>query len=1032
VGLRLFLARWLAGELPWPVAHGVDVPPISREELPAENIEVPRSTLPVVRDLPFVLPVCPGEKWGAAFSAVAVLGVDVAPVGFPSSGRLPTELQTPTGGSLAFGLDIPAASSVERLPAADVVVLSRDKWGFSPIAHRSCSGAFGLPQAASLPLGFPRRRPRSIPLRLRHGAVSGGDLYGLGPPLVDAHNQVVAAIENGLKFIGEADRGDDALRALGASIRDMIGRLGARRGTRHLWGRCPGAAALFLVQSAVYGYSHGDYWEALRAWAGLGDASTQSIWGRRFLLFLEVFGLPMLPESEARVRRHVRGVYVGPIAFHAMIPNDCLPGFFDELLEPAVRSDALAGLGPRELLGEWLRSATALEQPLESFLRHGGAAAERFVAGALHMAQLRYESHDEPSYEGVDLAGRVITCYKEWCEASGSARFHQRVRKPVLRFEPSLGVEIELPEETMPSGGDVPLATWTVTVPARRPRDIRVPTRRSEGGLRSSRDACGVPPGGPYEVTLNFGGKALGKWVLRGIEADVACLAFSSRDLRCVDQTKPLPREPMWLVLPTNSKIDLQPATAHAVVARDSADLSGEWYGYRAVLVNFATVSRASVTVDETTSILPVEGEDLRVTLSGGNLLQRSHFAVDGVEVYGKRPPSLRLSSGTDGRPPSLEDITLGGVIRSPAGRQMLQPQSAADLAEGVEQGDDPLLLDLTRLFPGVDSAAELVVKVWRGVRLFRELRLRWLPGLRWSWSPGAGSIQVWLPEMTRITQVDAGPSMRMHEEALNPITITLGEDCHAVDMTLAMSWPGTGKVDIPMRLEGPRWALSTPTPTDGGLPTPVWHTSCIETARAELLQSEHAQLLFEARDESWVAAQMEARFMWPGAGVSQVLQLNDTGRHGRWQLLLGPAHDTLRRLAEHDAVIELLVRPYGRDQQAPEPLRLLRLRRLPVVPAGPEEPPPKRQPEPRPEIGAQELRELTDEILCCLSPNYWASPGDLAHDVGAPLELVRLAIAAAEERYEILPREGFYCVRHVTRHKIYSELRLWWKERHG
>ena len=76
----------------------------------------------------------------------------------------------------------------------------------------------------------------------------------------------------------------------------------------------------------------------------------------------------MPAESEVHVRRHVRGVYVGPIAMHAMIPNDCLPDFFGELLEPAIRSEALMGLEAAELIGEWLGHSAALhmvEQPVE-------------------------------------------------------------------------------------------------------------------------------------------------------------------------------------------------------------------------------------------------------------------------------------------------------------------------------------------------------------------------------------------------------------------------------------------------------------------------------------------------------------------------------------------------------------------------------------------------------------------------------------------------------------------------------------------
>ena len=103
--------------------------------------------------------------------------------------------------------------------------------------------------------------------------------------LAMVHNDLLYRINNGLRFIGEVDKGIEKFEELREEIRLWVEVYGLKAAAPMIWAEYPGAATYFLVSAAVYEYTHGEYWDfALNA---IGIPCTpifQRYWGQRFLL----------------------------------------------------------------------------------------------------------------------------------------------------------------------------------------------------------------------------------------------------------------------------------------------------------------------------------------------------------------------------------------------------------------------------------------------------------------------------------------------------------------------------------------------------------------------------------------------------------------------------------------------------------------------------------------------------------------------------------------------------------------------------
>ncbi|MFW6457309.1 MAG: hypothetical protein ACOC0A_03360, partial [Planctomycetota bacterium] len=462
---------------------------------------------------------------------------------------------------------------------------------------------------------------------------------GLLPSLVEAHNNVLQGARDGMRFIGACVQGEEELGNLAKEIRGIRSAAGRGPGNDTIWRKFPGAAALFLVEAAIYEYAGGDYWHAPEDLIGL-SVNDRRTWGENFRLFLQTLGLCVLP---APGHRRVKGIYLRPILLHARIPNDCLPDFFDVLFEPAVRSASLMGLSPGELIREWLdRSTTSVRvaQPVTDFLEMGGEAAEEFVKGAKEAARRRLEEGEIPPSEETHLPSRVVKEYETWCEKGGEQRYPARIRKPVLRLDPTTGVYIELPEQRLGKDCEAQSALWCIQYPENR--RVPVAVAPSPAGPKSEDTECLVSPEGPYRISFEVSGEVLGQWEITGMESQ-QWKAFADGDLSEIKYTDTLDRKPVWFVLPFGGSIE-------GVEELDCSELSEWWYGYKAVRIDPFATSQVTINADDETAYLDVATGTPTVELTDGDLLQPAEFAPDGVPIYGDTPPclSVKCPAGAD------------------------------------------------------------------------------------------------------------------------------------------------------------------------------------------------------------------------------------------------------------------------------------------------------------------------------------------------------------------------------------------------
>ncbi|MFW6450611.1 MAG: hypothetical protein ACOCZ6_06180, partial [Nanoarchaeota archaeon] len=143
--------------------------------------------------------------------------------------------------------------------------------------------------AKALPANFSAKEVKSLVLYL-----SAIEQEGV---LAEVHNQLLAKIKKGLRLIGEIDTGPHGFERLKQAISNRLHQSKMlAKGVDWLWSKYPGAAASFLVLSAIYEYRHGDYWDfTLDSINVPCNPSYQRRWGRPFLLFIHVLGLELFP-----------------------------------------------------------------------------------------------------------------------------------------------------------------------------------------------------------------------------------------------------------------------------------------------------------------------------------------------------------------------------------------------------------------------------------------------------------------------------------------------------------------------------------------------------------------------------------------------------------------------------------------------------------------------------------------------------------------------------------------------------------------
>jgi hypothetical protein len=712
--------------------------------------------------------------------------------------------------------------------------------------------------------------------------------------LAMVHNEVLYGINKGLRFIGEVDKGIRKFEELKEEIRLWAEVYGPKAAAPMIWAEYPGAAVYFLVSAALYEYTHGEYWDfALNAIGISSNPISQRYWGQRFLWFLHSFGLNPFDESGLR--------YVGPILAHAMIPNDCLPEFFGQLLEPAVRSPAWTGLSPQELIAAWLSHHArfvGVDKPVWQFLRHGEWVAEEFVSEAVRMVRARFETGLIPQSCEFSLPPRIVQQYKFWLEQQ---REPPSPRKPFLRLDPSSGILLSFPEQRLPAGRAGQICSWEVTGGRRRlrgPRDYA--KRRCEEAVFSVPEIP-VPPEGPYEIQLLVGEETVGDWSLVGMTIDRSWKAFSGRNYKELEILPLLRAEPTWIVMPTNGALIVRDSRGVVLtdVETQRCHLTEEWMSYKAVEVNLSAAATTEVLWGNYTELINLEHLEGEVVFTGGILLQDAENSPDNIPLFGNVPPKVILRTKPGEESDSFENLKIRIAGHGPEGSYTHEP-SPGDLASVSQIETSQVIIDLQQVIPLQICPGEMTIILWYCGRRLADYRFRWVQGLWWEWNQDGRTVTVHLPE-------DATLSEKQDEGLSEPFTppngchtVVVPEGTHEIDLVLSWQKRRLLPFSVPLRLHSPRWAFLRQ-PSD----TPVWHVRPIEISPDDLLKADSPRVLLETRDIVWQEAELRAQ--WIGCAKEEPTVDLETKRvtdNNRWLIRLAQIADTLRRFQDTDSHI--------------------------------------------------------------------------------------------------------------------------------
>ena len=713
-------------------------------------------------------------------------------------------------------------------------------------------------------------------------------------PLAMIHNDLLYRISKELQFIGEVDEDVEKFEQLKEEIRFWVEQFGPRKATKEIWMKFPGAAACFLVLAGIYEYSHGEYWDlALRAIGVPCTPQYQRYWGQRFLWYILAFGLNPFDESGLR--------YVGPILGHAMVPNDCLPELFGQLLEPAVRSPAWTGLSAQELIATWLShpaSFAGVDKPVWQFLRYGGQAAEEFVSEAMRMMRQWYNTGLIPPACEVMLPIRIIQRFKIWLEQQPEP---PSPRSPFLRLDPYSGIRLSFPEQRLPADRAGQICAWEVSVASRRlrgPRDYA--QGRGEEAVFSVPEIP-VPPDDLYEILLVVGEETVGAWSLEGMSSRRPWKAFSGKNCKALDVSSSLSAEPTWITIPESGTVIVRDFVGIelADVVKQLCYLAEDWMGYKAIEVSLSAAATFEVRCGNCVEVVNVVHPEGEVAFNGGDLLENAEDSPDNICLFGDTPPKVVLRTKPGEESDSLDNVRIRIAGHGTKGSHT-RDLFPVDLSSVSQMGAGQIVIDLRQVIPLELCPGELTIILWYHSRRLPDLRFRWVHGLWWEWNQDGRAVTVHLPEGATLF---AGREERGSEPfvpANGCHTAALPEGHHDIDLVLSWQRSGLPPFSVPLRLHGPRWAFLRQ-PSD----TPVWQVAPVEMLPENLLNEDSPCVLLEVRDITWREAELRAQWI----GYAKEEPTVDLGserfaRNNRWLIRLAPIADTLRKFQHTDSHI--------------------------------------------------------------------------------------------------------------------------------
>ncbi|MFW5916701.1 MAG: hypothetical protein ACOCTM_04425 [Bacteroidota bacterium] len=703
--------------------------------------------------------------------------------------------------------------------------------------------------------------------------------------LSQIHNEVINRVSSGIQFIGEIDDGPKKHENLKKLIWDRIDReSNTKKVCRQIWTAVPGAAAAFLVLSAIYEYSHGEYWNYALQSVGIPSTfSYQRYWGHNFLLFLDIFGLD--PFEKTRLR------YVGPILGHAMIPNDCLPEFFDQLLEPAVRSPAWSGRTSKELIPEWLnrqKSFPGVDRPVWDFLKNGGEIAQALVADILSMIKKASYTDLKNGESRLTVPKRILQFYEYRLDKlSHSAS----LRSPYLKLDPLSGLQVVFPDQRLSSDKVGLICSWDISSAGKRlpgPHDYA--RLRREEAIFSATELP-LPPENPYEIELYIGEESIKRWSLEGLSSQKPFMIFSGRDLKKMNNFEKINIDNLWVLLPSSDGVivyDVDGVEKNDV-EKERYYLIGDWAGYKALHLDLTSSASIEIIGETNNESLRISHPDCEAFFTGGDIILPAENSPDKIPLYGNLPPQLMLRTKHVDKQNLLNQFTIRISGTGPEGN--LDYRQDADLDIVSEEKNGLIAIDIRELVQSKLCSGDLTVALWHSGRRLTDHRFRWVPHLSWVWKNNAREVLISYPSKARISDDHAQYRMQPDEHGDNSCLICLPEDHHEVELDVVWETNGCNSFEIPIRLSGPRWTFLRDRSA-----SPVWQVRPIELRPLDLLEEHTPLLMLECRDVAWKKLTLRAQWCADRPEAPSVkLKVERLKTEDRWLVSLGETADTVR-----------------------------------------------------------------------------------------------------------------------------------------
>jgi len=722
--------------------------------------------------------------------------------------------------------------------------------------------------------------------------------------LAEVHNDLLTRINSGLKLIGEVDRGHKYYELLRIEISKLVDDSGRSHASRQLWMQYPGAAAAYLVLVAIYEYAHGDYWEFALSPLGIPNTNfSQAYWGRRFLWFLNESDLTLFDDHVLK--------YVGRILGHAMIPNDCFPEFFGHLLEPAVRSLAWMGLSDQDILGKWLGQSDTVgvvDKPVWEFLRYGGNVTEAFVSGVLNMARVHYETGLVLPALKLNLPLRIVEQYEEWLRSPAGRK--SLSRSPSLKLDPSTRILLVFPDQKLAPCQENQICTWKVSVASvnlRGPSDI---ARRRGDDIVFNSVEMPIPCQGPYDIQLAIADNPVRHWRLDGMNSTPPWKAFSDRSFLQVDISRALRAEQTWFVIPNLGSIIVRDnkGLEQKNVTLEKNYLTEDWLGFTAIHVDLSTAASIEIHTDDRVDQVIVEYPSGEISFKGGDLLQSADISADHIELFGNALPRIVLKVVPGEEASALAKVKIR-FSSSTSDSDRSTKLAADELISVATQEPGQIIFELQKILDPKLCFENISISVWLDNKRTGDLRFRWAPGLTWQWSADGREVRILAPEGTIVSEKRPDGKSRILK-VLDGVHIgAFQQEQHEIILLVSKTRSSGSARVIPLRLCGPRWAFLKQL-TD----TPIWFGRPIKVQSKFLLkETENPKILFEARDTTWLGADLQSQWIVSGQEQRVVrLSTERIGREARWLIRLGDVFDTLRKFSNNDSYVYIGGRIHG------------------------------------------------------------------------------------------------------------------------